>query len=217
MSGIFPISADELACLAARDGRLGRAIELIGPIARQTHSGAFRGLAHAICGQQISAKAHKSVWTRFCAAFPPEDPAAAASAALEDIKKCGLSLRKAGYIQNIAALFARKELSDEELKSLDEDALRERLTLLPGVGKWTADMLLIFTFQRKNILCYEDLAIRKGLRALYGGQEITPSFFERCRRLYSPLGSAASMYLWEIAGGAFPHWKDPAAEAKKRK
>jgi DNA-3-methyladenine glycosylase II len=71
-------------------------------------------------------------------------------------------------------------------------------------------MLMIFCLQRPDILSYDDLAIRRGMRMLYGRREITNEFIERCRTRYSPHGSVASLYLWAIASGRYGEFRDPA-------
>ncbi|NLY31532.1 MAG: DNA-3-methyladenine glycosylase 2 family protein, partial [Firmicutes bacterium] len=73
-------------------------------------------------------------------------------------------------------------------------------TALPGVGVWTAEMLLIFSLNRPNILSYNDLAIRRGITNLYGLKELTRDQFEKYRARYSPYCSVASLYLWELSG-----------------
>lgn len=214
MSDSFPVTADDLLYLSSKDKRLKEAIELLGPIERTARPGAFRGLIYAICGQQISGQAHKSIWSRFCSSFSPQDAALIAAASPEELRRCGLSLRKAQYISNIARAFAQGELEEEELRAMSDDDLRKRLIALPGVGHWTVDMLLIFTFQRRNILSRGDLGIQKGLRMLYGKKSLSQELFDRYHKRYSPLASVASFYLWEIASGRHSRWRDPAQNKK---
>ena len=191
MSSFFPIEEADLALLSSRDPKLAKAIACFGPLKREVHPGAFRGLLRAISGQQISGAA---------IAQAPEDA----------LRSCGLSARKASYAQSAARLFASGELCEEALAAMPEAELRPLLTALPGVGPWTVDMLLIFSQQRKDVLSKGDLGIQRGLRMLHGREAISPEFFEECRALYSPLGSIASFYLWEIASGKHPQWRDPA-------
>lgn len=206
MSGIFPISAEELSFLAKRDKRLAKTIEIVGPIKREVRTGAFQGLIHAICGQQISGKAHESIWKRFCARFDPDDAALIAKAPITALRECGLSERKAQYIGNIARLFHGGTLGEESLRGMGDNELRSHLVALPGVGPWTVDMLLIFTFLRKNILSCGDLGIQKGLQMLYRHKSLTPALFDRYHKRFSPLASIASFYLWEVASGKYPFW-----------
>ena len=85
----------------------------------------------------------------------------------------------------------------------DAEVCRE-LTKLKGVGPWTAEMMLIFSLQRPDVVSYGDLAIQRGMRMLYRHRQLTPELFERYRRRYSPYGTVASLYLWATAGGAMP-------------
>lgn len=89
------------------------------------------------------------------------------------------------------------------------------LSSLKGIGKWTAEMILLFCLQRPDILSYDDLAIQRGLRMLYHHRKITRELFAKYQKRYSPYGSTAAIYLWEIAGGAIEGMKD-YAPAKKR-
>ncbi|MCD8332887.1 MAG: DNA-3-methyladenine glycosylase 2 family protein, partial [Clostridiales bacterium] len=85
----------------------------------------------------------------------------------------------------------------------DEEAIAE-LTALSGVGGWTAEMILLFCMQRPDVFSYDDLAIRRGLQMVYHHRSISRQLFEKYRRRFSPYGSVASLYLWEVAGGAVP-------------
>lgn len=214
MSAFFPVSQEDLNYLLSRDEKLAEAISIIGPIQRSVRTGAFQGLIHAICGQQISGKAHQSIWKRVCERFNPDDAAGIAAASHEDLRVCGLSLRKAAYISNIAGLFSKGVLQEQELLNMRDEDLRSSLLTLPGVGPWTVDMLLIFTFLRKNILSRGDLGIQRGLRMLYKQKDISPALFDSYYKRFSPLASIASLYLWEVASGKYPHWKDPPANKK---
>lgn len=93
------------------------------------------------------------------------------------------------------------------------------LSSLKGIGKWTAEMILLFCLQRPDILSYDDLAIQRGLRMLYHHRKITRELFAKYQKRYSPCGSTAAIYLWAIAGGAIEGMKDyaPSKKAKKNK
>lgn len=204
----------ELVYLKSKDKKLAQLIETVGPIIRETLPDPFQGLAHAIIGQQVSSKAQRSIWDKFTQLAGNVTPAAAAALSIQEIQKCGISLRKAGYISQIAELFVKGELSELELKQMSDDDLCATLVNIKGVGRWTAEMLLIFTFQRKNIISYGDLAIQRGLRMLYGHKTITQNLFERYKKRYQPYATSASLYLWELASGKYPQWKDRGKENK---
>ncbi len=91
----------------------------------------------------------------------------------------------------------------------DADAIAA-LCALPGIGVWTAEMILLFCLQRPDILSFGDLAILRGMRMVYRHRSISRELFEKYRRRLSPCGSVASLYFWAVAGGAVPELKDPA-------
>lgn len=218
MTEYFPIEQEDIEILSKQDKVMGAAIEAIGPIQRKVFPGAFRGLVRAVSGQQISSAAHNKVWERINASFSLDDPLAMAAAPLESIRACGLSRAKAECVQNIAAMFKAGEISDKELEEMGDYSLSVRLSALPGVGQWTADMFMIFTLKRKAILNKDDKGIQKGLRMLYGREKLSRAFLEDCAFLkYRGYGSIASLYLWEIAGGQYPWWHDPARPKKPAK
>ena len=208
----------EMAHLAARDPALGRLMEALGPLRRERLPDPFMALAHAIAGQQISGAAHATVWRRLLDAFPRFTPETLAAASPEALRACGLSLRKAGSLREIARRAVSGGLDLAGLAALDDTALCAALCELPGVGQWTAEMLMIFCLGRKDVLSLGDFGIRKGLRMLYNKRELTPAFLARCKKRYSPCASAASLYLWALAGGAGgPEYSDPAHKKKPAK
>ena len=108
-------------------------------------------------------------------------------------------MRKAGYIKGVAEAVTAGKLNLKLLSGkTDAEVIRE-LSSFPGIGVWTAEMLLIFSLGRRDVLSWSDLAIRRGMLALYGHRELTRGMFEDCRRRYSPYGSVASLYLWALS------------------
>ena len=196
---IFSYGNRELDHLRKRDRRLGRAIDAIGMIEREVNPDLFAALVAGIASQQISAKAAETVWSRMEERFGVIAPETIAAASVEDIQACGLSFRKAGYIRGIGSAVAEGTFDLGGLRDLPDKDVVGRLTALRGVGVWTAEMLLIFSMERKDVVSRGDLAIRRGMMRLYGGEEIDRSAFERYRKRYSPYGSVASLYLWELA------------------
>jgi DNA-3-methyladenine glycosylase II len=94
------------------------------------------------------------------------------------------------------------------LNGLSDDEVCAKLTELDGIGVWTAEMLMIFSMQRPNILSYGDLAIHRGLRMVYNHEKIDRATFNKYRERYTPYASVASLYLWAIAGGAIDGMND---------
>lgn len=206
----FPYGDEEMAYLAKKDAKLGWAISRIGLIQRPVEPNLFEALVSSVVGQQISGKALATIWGRIQKRFVPLTPETLAAAPLEELQQCGMSLRKASYIQGIAQAVLQGELDLESLRTLPDAEVQKRLTKLKGIGPWTAEMLLIFSLERKDVVSFGDLAIQRGMRTLYRHREITPKLFAKYRRRYSPYGSVASLYLWAIAGGAIPELTDPA-------
>ena len=195
----FRFGDDAIRHLKRRDKRLGAAIDEIGMIEREVTPDLFTALVATVAGQQVSAKAAKTVWKRLEERFGAITPVTIAAAATEEIQQCGMSIRKAGYIRGIAEAVNNGDLDLARLHELDDEGVIARLTAFSGVGVWTAEMLLIFSMERPDVVSWGDLAIRRGMMRLYGKETIERTVFERYRKRYSPYGSVAALYLWEIS------------------
>ncbi|HII99724.1 MAG TPA: DNA-3-methyladenine glycosylase 2 family protein [Methanoregula sp.] len=195
----FRYGTTEIEHLKKRDWRLGAAIDEIGMIKRAINPDLFNALVASVAGQQISAKAAETVWSRMEERFGIITPDTISAATAEEIRHCGISLKKAGYIKGIGNAVVDGNLDLNGLHELSDDDVITRLTDLRGVGIWTAEMLLIFAMERPDVLSWGDLAIRRGMMRLYGKESIDRAVFERYRKRYSPYGTVASLYLWEIA------------------
>jgi DNA-3-methyladenine glycosylase II len=110
-----------------------------------------------------------------------------------------MSMRKATYIKGMAEACAKGDLDLDGLKLLPDQEVVARLSALRGIGAWTAEMILIFSLQRPDVVSWNDLAIRRGMMILYGLDQLTRDRFDQHRKRYSPYGSVASLYLWEIS------------------
>ena len=210
MGKIFAYGEQEMKYLCAKDKRLGEVIRQLGFVPRGVIPDLFEALVNSIAGQQISSKALETVWCRITERLSPITPEHFCTLAEEELRACGLSLRKAGYIKSAAQRFADGSLNAEELKSLPDEELIKRLTELNGIGRWSAEMLMLFSLERQDVLSCGDFGIKRGMRMLYRHREITPELFERYRKRYSPYGSVASIYLWAISAGAVSGLTDPA-------
>jgi len=195
----FTYTDDELAALAAKDKKLGRAIARIGRIERHAQPDLFIALVESIIAQQISGKAATTITGRLNDLCDGISPAAIAELPAEKIQQCGMSHRKASYVKAAADAVISGELNLAELAKLDDAAAIAELTKLPGVGVWTAEMLLIFSLQRRDVFSFGDLAIKRGLCKLHGHKEMPRTRFERYRKRYAGYASIASIYLWHIA------------------
>lgn len=195
----FEYGQTQIEYLKKVDHTLGAAIERLGKVEREVIPDLFAALVYAIVGQQISVKAVYTIWSRMQIRFGNITPDAIASATVEEIQQCGLSKRKAGYIKNIAETVARGEFNLIKLYELPDDDVIKCLSTLHGVGVWTAEMLLLNSMERPNVVSWGDIAIRRGMINLYGLREITKEQFEEYKKRYSPYGSVASIYLWKLS------------------
>lgn len=196
---IFQYGQKEIDYLKKRDKILGKAIDEIGMIKREVIPDLFTALIRNIIGQQISSKAASIIWNRVKEHFTEITPETIVKATNEEIQQCGISARKVDYIKGVAQAVVQGELNLHELHTLPDDEVIKRLSSLKGVGVWTAEMILIFSMQRPDVVSWGDLGIKRGMMALYGLEELTREQFEKYKKRYSPYGSVASLYLWTIA------------------
>ncbi len=196
---IFKYGQAELEYLKKRDKKLCAAIERIGMIEREVIPDLFCALINSIVGQQISAKAAVTVWNRVQESLGVITPESIVNATIENIQQCGLSLRKVGYIKGVGEAVTTGKLNLSELCELEDGEIIDRLSSLNGIGKWSAEMLLIFSMERPNVVSWGDLAIQRGMKNLYGLKTLTKEQFVKYVKRYSPYGSVASLYLWALS------------------
>lgn len=189
----------EIGYLKKKDPLLGKAIDDIGMIKREVNSDIFSALISSVISQQISTKSALTVKGRLVEKTGKITPKTIDELDAEEIQKCGMSMRKAGYIKGIADAAISKTIDFDNLHNLSEEKVKEELISLKGVGEWTAEMLLIHSLEREDILSFKDLGIRRGIMRLYGLEELTLKEFEVYKERYSPHGTVASIYLWEIS------------------
>ena len=211
----FSYGDKEINYLKRKDKRLALAIEQIGHIERKLDANLFAAVVRHIVGQQISSKAQATVWARLEKALIAVTPLTVHAASARDLQALGMSLRKAEYIKDFADKIVSGEFDLQGVEHMSDAEAIGALSALNGIGKWTAEMILLFCLQRPDILSYDDLAIQRGLRMLYHHRKITRELFNKYQKRYSPYGSTAAIYLWAIAGGAIEGMKD-YAPAKKR-
>ena len=197
----FEYGEQEIVYLSKKDKKLGEAIERIGIIKREVNPDLFSSLVESIVAQQISAKAAVTVTNKLYAICDMNSEKLFALS-LEEIQACGMSMRKASYIKNIAEAAVKKDIDFETLQAKTNQEIIDTLTTIKGVGVWTVEMLLIFSLKRSDVVSYGDLAIRRGMMKLYGLKELPKEKFLRYAKRYEPYGSIASLYLWHIASEA---------------
>lgn len=195
----FAYGPQEIAYLKSRDKQLGTAIDKIGFIKREITPDPFTALIFSVIGQQISNKAAQTVSHRFITLLGAVTPEDIARFSQSEIKNCGMSARKAGYIKGIAEAAILGKVNFNTLHTLTDEEIIKQLSALNGVGVWTAEMLLIFSLCRPDVVSYKDLAICRGMMNLYGLKELSRENFASYRKRYSPYGSVASLYLWALS------------------
>lgn len=212
----FSYGSREIEYLKRKDRKLAAVIDQLGHPQRRVIPDLFQAIVNSILGQQVSTKAADTIWDRFLAMFSPVTPEHLLTIPKEKLQQCGTTFRKIDYIQGIAGEIASGQLDLEEIARLPDEEFCEALSRLPGIGRWTAEMLLIHCLQRPDVLSYGDLAILRGLRMVYRHRKITKEQFRRYQKRYSPCGSVASIYLWAVSAGTIPELTDPAEPRKKR-
>ncbi len=215
MAGYFQYGEKELEHLRKADKRLAAVIDRVGMIERAVIPDLFAALVNSIIGQQISTKAHRTIWERVRAHLGEVTPHAVDSLPAEELKGLGMTFKKAGYIKSAARKIIDGEFDIGALHSMSDEEIRAKLSGLDGIGVWTAEMLMIFSMQRPNVLSYGDLGIIRGLRMVYHHRKIDKARFNKYRKRYTPYASVASMYLWAVAGGAVEGMKDYAPKKSK--
>jgi len=196
---VFEYGSVEIEYLKRRDKKLGAAIERIGIIERRVVPDPFSSLIMIIVSQQISSKAADTVCKRLREMLVEIIPENVANASITDIQKCGMSVRKATYINGIGDAVVSGGLDIAGFDELPDEEIIRQLSSLSGVGLWTAEMLLIFSLGRPDVVSWGDLAIRRGMMNLYGLKSLSKDQFECYRKRYSPYGSVASLYLWALS------------------
>ena len=211
----FEYREEEISYLKQKDTALAQAIEKIGFIKVDIDTDIFSAATNSIIGQQMSMAAQTTIWNRLKDKVGTVTVDNVLKLSLEELKSIGISYKKAEYILGFAEQINSGSFSTASLATLSDKKVIEILSSVKGIGVWTAEMLLIFSFGRKDVLSFGDLAIHRGLRMLYHHRNIDKKLFEKYRRRYSPYGSIASLYLWEIAQGAITGMKDYAPKNKR--
>lgn len=185
--------------LARRDPVLGAVIRRVGPCGLVPRGDPYRYLVRSILYQQITGHAARAIEGRLRAAFGGRIPAPARLRAAPParLRACGLSRQKIASLHALAEAFDERVLDGRRLARLDDDAVVEAVTVVRGVGPWTAHMLLMFSLGRPDVLPVGDYGVRKGAMALYGLPALPrPAELEGLAEPWRPWRSVASWYLW---------------------
>ena len=183
--------------LARNDTVLARIIRDHPRIALEPRGEPFFTLARSIVGQQISVKAAASIWTRLVALAPRMLPQQVLEAGYTGLVSCGLSRRKAEYVADLARHFVDRSLLVAEWAGMEDEAVIAELVQVRGIGRWTAEMFLIFGMLRPDVLPLEDLGLQRAIRLNYfKGRPVTPRSMQRVAAAWAPWRSVATWYLW---------------------
>ncbi len=187
--------------LARRDRVLKKLIPRFGEARLQSRGDAFTTLARSIVGQQISVKAAQAVWDRFAAVVGGAStrlaPGAVLALPVADLRGAGLSARKAEYLQDLARHFDDGRVHPTQWKSMEDDTIIDELVSIRGIGRWTAEMFLIFHLMRPDVLPLDDLGLLKGISVNYfSGEPVSRAEVREVGDAWAPFRSVAVWYIW---------------------
>ena len=189
----------EDACkhLARKDRVMKRLIAQSDGAYLQTRGDAFITLARSIVGQQISVKAAQNVWDRFVLLPRKMTAANVLKLKVDDMRSAGLSARKIEYLVDLALHFDSGAIDVEAWKAMDDEAIIAELVGIRGIGRWTAEMFLIFHLMRPNVLPLDDLGLIKGISLNYfSGEPVSRAEARELGEAWAPFRSVAVWYIW---------------------
>ncbi len=194
----FPMYWDE-ACqhLMKKDRVMRKLIPLFGDARLVTRGDAFVTLARSIVGQQISVKAAQSVWDRFSALTRRVTPASVLKMNIDEMRAAGLSARKVEYLVDLALHFQDGKLSFKQWPDMNDEDIIDELVAVRGIGRWTAEMFLIFHLMRPNVLPLDDVGLINGISKNYfSGETVSRSDAREVASAWAPFCSVATWYIW---------------------
>lgn len=183
--------------LASRDEIMSRLIKRFDDIALKSRGNAFSTLARSIVGQQISVKAAESVWQKVIAAIPEITPHTIHAAEEAQLRACGLSLRKITYLRDLSRHFHEGMLDVSRWNAMSDEALIAQLIQVKGIGRWTAEMFLIFHMLRPDVLPVDDIGLQRAISQHYfEHQPVNKKTIQELAQTWQPWRSVATWYLW---------------------
>jgi len=194
--------------LARRDRVMKKLIPRFGEARLRSSGDAFTTLARSIVAQQISVKAAQAAWTRLTQAVDGASthgllPAAVLSRESIQLRATGLSVRKVDYLQDLARHFDDGAVHVTQWHDMDDEAIIEELVAIRGIGRWTAEMFLIFHLLRPNVLPLDDAGLLRGISENYfSGEPVSRAEARELGEGWSPFRSVATWYLWRSLDGA---------------
>jgi DNA-3-methyladenine glycosylase II len=183
--------------LLKKDRVMKRLIPQFGDAALQKRGDAFTTLARSIVGQQVSVKAAQTVWERFVALPRGMKPASVLKLKIDDMRAAGLSARKVDYLVDLAIHFEEGKLHVKDWAAMDDEAIIAELVAIRGIGRWTAEMFLIFYLMRPNVLPLDDPGLIAGISHNYfSGDPVSRSDAREVAEAWKPWCSVATWYIW---------------------
>jgi len=183
--------------LARKDRVMKRLIPQYGDAMLSSRGDAFVTLARSVVGQQISVKAAQSVWDRFAALPASMTPAEVLRLRVDDMRAAGLSARKVEYLVDLALHFDGGKLEPARWQDMDDEAIIAELVAIRGIGRWTAEMFLIFHLLRPNVLPLDDVGLIRGISHNYfSGEPVSRSDAREVAQAWRPWCSVATWYIW---------------------
>ena len=183
--------------LVKKDRVMKRLIPQFGEASLQSRGDAFLTLARSIVGQQISVKAAQTVWDRFAHLPRKITPANVLKLKVDDMREAGLSARKVEYLVDLALHFDNGALNVKKWSEMSDDAIIDELVAIRGIGRWTAEMFLMFHLMRPNVLPLDDVGLINGIsRNYFSGEAVSRSEAREVAAAWAPYCSVATWYIW---------------------
>jgi DNA-3-methyladenine glycosylase II len=183
--------------LSKKDRVMKRLIPRFGDACLQSRGDAFTTLARSIVGQQISVKAAQTVWDRFAKLPRRMTPANVLTLKVDDMQAAGLSARKIEYLVDLALHFDSGAIHVDSWKQMDDEEIIAELIGIRGIGRWTAEMFLIFHLMRPNVLPLDDIGLINGIsRNYFSGDPVSRSDAREVAAAWAPFCSVATWYIW---------------------
>jgi DNA-3-methyladenine glycosylase II len=183
--------------LMRKDRVLKRLIPQFGEASLQSRGDAFVTLARSIVGQQVSVKAAQTVWDRFAKLSRQITPTHVLKLKVDDMRAAGLSARKVEYIVDLALHFDNGALNVKKWSEMTDDAIIDELVAIRGIGRWTAEMFLMFHLMRPNVLPLDDVGLINGIsRNYFSGEAVSRSEAREVAAPWAPYCSVATWYIW---------------------
>jgi DNA-3-methyladenine glycosylase II len=183
--------------LMKKDRVMKRLIPQFGQACLQSRGDAFVTLARSVVGQQISVKAAQTVWDRFAKLPQKMAPAQVLRLKIDDMRAAGLSARKVEYLVDLALHFDNGKVHVEDWTAMDDEAIIDELVAIRGIGRWTAEMFLIFHLMRPNVLPLDDVGLINGIsKSYFSGEVVSRSDAREVALAWAPYRTVATWYIW---------------------